>query len=91
MTLLPFPNTVMSQQPRSTASLSHLGGLGAGVELDLAVGALEAGGAVAHVAALGRGGGAPAAVGARPVRAVGGHGAAVCGEEEAVRCHVGQT
>ena len=68
--------------------LSYLCGLRAGVQLDLAVGALESGGAVAHVAAAavagaGRGGwGAPAAVGAGPLLAVGGHGAAVCAEEE---------
>ena len=82
-----FPKSVTKCLNRCIINtLTDLGGLGAGVELDLAVGALEAGGAVAHVAALGRGGGggAPAAVGARPVRAVGGHGAAVCGEEEAV-------
>ena len=70
--------------------MSHLSGLCAGVQLDLAVCALEAGGAVARVAAaLGRGGGgAPAAVGARPVIAVGGDGATVCGEEDTITAEV---
>ena len=67
--------------------MSHLSGLCAGVQLDLAVCALEAGGAVAHVAALG-GRGASAAVGARPVIAVGGDGVAVCGEEDTITAEV---